>query len=547
MKRQLAYLLAAALLAASTEPTMAQTNAPEAKPAETGTLDVTVLDGDGEAPVACRAWVDAGGRRYFEPAGKAHTPYRRDRSFACEGRFRIRLPAGAATLHVERGKEYLPVDRAVRVAADQTARVTVTLDRWVNMPDEGFYSCDVHMHLDYRHTAHARRLALADDVHVLPILTYWHHGGSVPKSWPAAMGGPTLPADATHLVSLASQEIERIRGGRFCSIGAPLMMNLSRPVSAALAPAWPTNAALCRQARRHSPDCLIDLDKPIWGENVVGVALGLFDTAQLCHNHYHRERDLATHGGMAGFLADGEARLGRRELFERTNAVYYRWLNCGFRLPVTGGSAYGVMPVPVGYNRTYARITGKLTVASFCRAVRAGRTFATSGPMLTMAADGKPLGTVLKRAAGEKPVEVAVRVRAIEKLDALQLVQDGRVVRELDLSGEKPAAAIDRSVTWRIRPKRSGWIAARAVYRNAARLRRQAHTSPVYLLLDGRPVARKADAEYMLRWIDRLVEIANRPDRFTTDPRRQEVLKTYRQARAVYEKVIRTAAETWGD
>jgi hypothetical protein len=460
----------------------------------------------------------------------------------------MRLDPGRAVVHVERGKEYLPVDRPVAVAAGRATQANITLRRWIDMPAEGYYSCDVHVHLPHDHTRQARLLALADDVHVLPILTYWHHRGRIPASWPAGMGPTPLRADAAHVVDLAGQEIERIRGGRFHSIGAPLMMNLRRPVSASLAGAWPSNAALCRQARRHSPDGLIDMDKPIWGENVVGVALGLLDTAQLCHNHYHREGDLAVHGGMAGFLADGEADLGRRELFERTNAVYYRWLNCGLRLPVTGGSAYGVMPVPVGYSRTYARLDGELTLANYCRAVRAGRTFATSGPMLSLTVDGREVGSVLKRpAGGGPPLRVAARVRAIERLETLQLIHNGRVVRRQDLSGERADPALDRSVRWTVRSQRSGWLAARALYRNARGLRRQAHTSPVYVVVDARPTAHKADAEYMIRWIERLEAVARAPGRFASDERRRDVLADYAKARAVYEGIARAAGELWGD
>ena len=41
--------------------------------------------------------------------------------------------------------------------------------------------------------------------------------------------------------------------------------------------------------------------------------------------------------------------------------VYYRWLNCGFRIGVTGGSAMGVMPLPAGYSRTYAKLDTPLS------------------------------------------------------------------------------------------------------------------------------------------------------------------------------------------
>ncbi|MHC4144555.1 MAG: hypothetical protein ACYSUD_07215, partial [Planctomycetota bacterium] len=78
---------------------------------------------------------------------------------------------------------------------------------------------------------------------------------------------------------MRNQEIERIGGQAFESVGALLMFGLTKPVK--MPPRgsrYPCDAVLGRIARETSPRCIIDTDKPIWGENVVGVALGLFDS-----------------------------------------------------------------------------------------------------------------------------------------------------------------------------------------------------------------------------------------------------------------------------
>jgi len=41
----------------------------------------------------------------------------------------------------------------------------------------------------------------------------------------------------------------------------------------------------------------------------------------------------------------------------------------------------------------------------------------------------------------------------------------------------------------------------------------------------------------MLRWIDRLIEVANWPHRFPGESEHRAVLKTYARARAFYEKI----------
>ena len=65
---------------------------------------------------------------------------------------------------------------------------------------------------------------------------------------------------------------------------------------------------------------------------------------------------------------------------------WYRFLNCGYRLPVLGGTDKMSAEVPVGAIRTYARLgpDEPRTFDAWSAAVRAGRTFATSGPVLEL-------------------------------------------------------------------------------------------------------------------------------------------------------------------
>ena len=519
-----------------------------------GLLTVKVVDASGEL-LPSRAWVEAGDQRLFQPVSPSTcTPYRRDRSFSCDGRFDIEVPAGRAIVHVERGKEYLPAHHSVEVAADQSTELTVTLHRWVNMPQEGWYSCDMHVHFGADDPRVLRQLALADDVHVTPAFTYWLRGNEREwvGRWPTWTTGAQDVIDATHLTTRKNVEIERIRGTAAPggSVGASFLFNLDKPVTATrYGELFPTDTALCLAARKHSPDVVIDTDKPSWAETVVGAALGAYDTIQVCHNHYHRNQTIPGGWGMIGPIADGESNAAEGDgLFHRTNDLYYRFLNCGFRLGVSGGSAIGVMAVPMGYNRVYAHIDGPLTGARYWAAVKAGRSFATSGPMLNLTVNGQPPGETIHRAAGDaSPVTVGARVRAIEPIEALQLVHDGRIVNQLDLTEFEPRPVIDRKVNWQVTPRRSGWLAARALLRAPDGRLRQAHTSPIYLIIDRKPIARKADARYMIQWIDRLSQIAMLPGRFPTDMDRQQVQHDYDQARMVYEKVASNAEQIWGD
>ena len=524
--------------------------------ADIGTLSVSVYEPGSDTLLPCRAWVNTGSERIFSPITESCTPYRNDHSFSCDGHFIIKVPAGKVIIHIERGKEYWPVNKEVIVEENQTTKVDITLKRWVNMCKEGWYSSDMHCHFGLDSLKVLKQLSLADDVSFEPILTLWNHQRSKETSdetWPDWPTGSDVYADATHLVTLRNQEIERIGGEAFESIGALLMFGLTKPVKMPLRNSrYPCDAVLAQIAKKTSPECVIDTDKPIWGENVVGVALGLFDSVQVCHNHYHRESTLRSGrlgwGMAAADIEEGQESLVQDELFHHTNLAYYRFLNCGFKLAVTGGSAMGVMPVPLGYNRTYAKLDVPLTEANYLRAIRAGRTFATSGPMLILTADGLDSGAEIRYSTGEsKPILIRAEVRSIQPLDSLELISNAKVIKKVSLTNRSPSPVLKESVVLAFRPQRSGWVAARAIFTGPDGHLRQAHTSPVYIKVDGKPAASKTDAQYMIHWINRLLQVTEKPDRYQSDMERAKVRAIFQKARQKYEGIALKAEEFWPD
>ena len=216
---------------------------------------------------------------------------------------------------------------------------------------------------------------------------------------------------SNHLITRNNIEVERIEreAAPGATIGATFLFNLNQPVTAArYGEHFPTDAELCRVARHHSPGAVFDSDKPSWAETVIGAALGMLDTVQVCHNHYYRLSTGPGGYGMIGPLAAGESNAAVGDgLFHRTNALYYRFLNCGFRLGVSGGSAIGVKAMPTGHHRVYAHIEGPITATKMWESIKAGRTFATTGPMLTLSANGNGIGSTISIDSGSpQPVKI---------------------------------------------------------------------------------------------------------------------------------------------
>lgn len=527
------------------------TSVPAAAP---GILRVRITGTDG-ALLAARAWVEnSAHERLFQPTSPpTASPYKPDRSFSCDGSFEMELSPGPIVVHVEKGKEFIPVEQPCTLLSGESKEIVVVLERWVNMAAAGYYSADLHMHFGNDSPAVLRQLSLADDLNLVPSFTYWLRGNeaSLPGTWPDWPDGGTLKVDSTHLVTRNNIELERItrRNDPDWAIGAAFLYNLKAvPRVPQFTARYPADAAMVLAAKAASPDSVADTDKTTWAESVVGAALGAYDVAQICHNHYHRLVTMGGGWGMVGALAPGEQSLMEPdELFRRTTTQYYHWLNCGIRMGVSGGSAMGVMPVPAGYSRTYAKIEGALTPEKFWAAVKAGKTFATSGPMLTFEINRQGMGATLRRSPEDhSALDISARLQARDPVDTIQLLENGQVVAE-EKALPAGTATTDRAIHWKIVPRRSSWYAVRALYKAPDGRIRLAHTSPIYLLVADKPIAVKASADYLLGWIGHLEELAKAPGRFQNDAERDETLALYARARAVYERAAKSAALDWGD
>ena len=80
-----------------------------------------------------------------------------------------------------------------------------------------------------------------------------------------------------------------------------------------------------------------------------------------------------------------------------TAEVWYRLLNCGFRLPTAAGTDamenYASLRGPLGTNRVYVSVPkGPLTIAPWLEGIKKGRTFATNGPLIGFSLKRKDRG-----------------------------------------------------------------------------------------------------------------------------------------------------------
>jgi hypothetical protein len=211
---------------------------------------------------------------------------------------------------------------------------------------------------------------------------------------------------------------------------------------------------------------------------------------------------------------------------------WYRYLGAGYRLPAVGGTDKMGAYMPVGANRTYAHLgTEQFGFESWARAVRAGRTFMTTGPLLLLEADGRTPGDEILLGAGGGRVEVRLEARSFVPFHRVEIVWNGQVVA----SREDEAGTREMTLRETVQVPGPGWLAARCASRlgptTAWGLAIQAHTSPIYFHVPTRELFSAPAIGYMLTLIDG-AETWTRTLATRSDPERMDrVLSLFRAAR----------------
>ena len=226
-----------------------------------------------------------------------------------------------------------------------------------------------------------------------------------------------------------------------------------------------------------------------------------------------------------------------------TAEVWYKLLNCGFRLPTAAGTDfmgnYASLRGPIGLNRVYAEVpAGSLKLEPWLQSIKAGRTFATNGPLLRFELGGEaPGGEVhLDKKQG---VFFKAALGSIVPVDYLQIVCNGKVARELDLDANRTSAYVEGKLPL----ESSGWCILRAFSDQAEYpildLYPYATTSPVYVDIAGAPLRNTEDAAYFAAWMGRLITAAQSSTMWNTETEQQAVLAIFQKARQKYENIAK--------
>jgi hypothetical protein len=429
-----------------------------------------------------------------------------DTSFAyVDGTFQVELPTGEVFVEITKGFEYEPVRKKLTIAPGQRD-LKLEIGRHIDLRSKGWVTADTHTHFLSPSTAVLE--GQAEGINLVSLLAaqwgdLFTNVGDLPY-------GPLVSKDGETRVEVNTENRQHLLGhlGMVGGHGAPLFpMSASGPGESYLGdPLW-TSLGDWAEKQRARGGLVVAVHFPYpTAELAADIALGKIDAVELYPYGEH---------------------FNTLRFYD-----WYRYLNCGYRLPCVGGTDKMGAYMPVGANRTYAYIgQQEFNFENWAKAVRGGNTFMTTGPLIFLRADGHVPGEEITIGAGGATVEIEAEVRSHVPFHRVEFVWNGKVMA----SHEDKAGRREFVLTEKVHVDTPGWIAARCSSRfgptTAWNLGIQAHTSPVYFKVAGQELFSQAGAAYMLTLIEGaetwVRNLATRPDPESL----ARVLKTMHDAR----------------
>jgi hypothetical protein len=485
-------------------------------------LRVKVIDELGK-PGSARIYLTGSDGLAYTPRGSSTriAAMRAEYFFHAENTFDIELPAGETLIEAARGQEYRLSSKAIVLQPGRPAEETIQLTRWTDQTQKGYWSADVHIHANYTSPHHqviepedVRLQLSAEDLNYGNMMVA-NSGGAFIHDRQYFEGKPHRFSTERYFMYW-NEENRSSAYGHMCFLG---LRKLVEPFYNGFrdTPYWedyPANFPLAQQVFDQKgavsyahPGMIPTFEAASIKEMPVDLALGQQTALDVLSNN------------------DENA----------TMPMYYRLLNCGFRVGISAGTDSFTNVVDhyvAGGGRVYVQAGPRFDYAAWLDGYRRGRSFASNGPVMMLSVNGKAPGDEVQlNAANEIAVQATVETQV--PLDQVQLIVNGRPVHS-----EPSDSKTKIEFQTRVPIRESSWIALRALGPRHRLIMNDttafAHTSPVYVTVGGRPVRVADDVRFYREWVERLIARTEKSPRFATPERRQEVLALFQKALAWY-------------
>ena len=442
----------------------------------------------------------------------------------------LTVPCTQLTIRAISGLETETVTRQVDLQNESKARVTLRLKRFHNATQQGDYSANTHLHLQKLTRQESDRYLVevpqGDDLDILFVSyleraiadrTYITNKYTAADLQRLSRSSPVLFGNG--------EEHRHNLAGFGQGYGHVMLLNIKQliqPVS--IGPGIMKTGTDGLPIQRGIDQARRDGGTIVW-----------------CHNNWGLEAipNVATGRIDAQNIFDGGSHGSYRD-------SYYQYLNAGFRVPFSTGTDWFMYD----FSRAYTRVSGKLTVENWLKALSAGRGYITNGPLIEFQVEDQQSGATL---SFSDPATVKVRgvIRGRSDFGRLELISNGEVV---GTAASRPVdghyqADLNQSLDL----KSSAWLALRTpppptksqagtadgFPTNLLGRQLFSHTNPVYVHIGGRIPFQLQAAEQLLRSVEQHRDTINRGALFADDQERSRVLNVYAAAAKSLKQHIR--------
>ena len=428
--------------------------------------------------------------------------------FYSDGTFEVVVPAGKTKVKLERGFEHEVVETNLDLIPGETREIHLASGRLVDMKSQGWISGDTHIHwvtnqwnvdLPLELLATVQR---AEDLQVANNLTLLQRGPSLAFINPAQapMGPVEHYSDDKYHIEMGEEYRNEDLYGHLCFLNLDWLV---QPIG--------TGSVIA------GPDAL---DYPI---NKTAILACREQGGISCEAHgLGGNKDVPVN--VVHQLTDSLDQIHPHE--------YYDFLDCGFHLPLTNGSDH---PARVaGCARAYVKVDGEFTYDKWIDGIRKCRTFTTSGPLVSLQVNDADIGDTLSVTADHQ-LKIHAEVTSRYPVGNFQIVSNGEVIKQAFVEGNHAVLQLS------IPASESRWIVARCSPTdnyNAIKTTGVAHTSAIYINVDGRPRFVAATAKRWISEMQKHIRDIRMKGHFANDRQMQEAIDYVQAGITKYEELI---------
>lgn len=477
----------------------------------------------------------------------------------------VQLPAGRYSVTFTRGPEYLSQTKELVVpAAVTTFEASFQLKRWIDLSKLGYYSADHHVHgagcshydspEEGVEPAQMWRQVVGEGLNVAANLAWgpsWYHQKTF-------FTGKDHPVSTPNNIMRNDVEVSGF------------------PSSHA------GHLVLLRIKEDDYPNTTKIEEWPSWTLPVLTWARSQGGVVGYAHSGWGLEPQEQTKNALPNYVIPKMDGIGANEYIVTVthNAVdfyslgdtpapwelnmWYHTLNCGFRTRLSGETDFPcIFDERVGLARSYFKTDGALTYDNYVDAIKKGRGYVSEGGshILDFSVNNQEAGThnselkikgnqtlkitakvaaflpeqqtdngaaIAKRPLSDQPYWHIERARVGKSRNVrVELLANGFPVDTLVIAADGKM----KDVSFSYRAAQSCWMALR-IYPSA-------HTNPVFIQVDDKPVHVLKSAEWCRESVDQCWK-KKRPN--IRSGERDAAEDAYDKARAVYDEIIREAA-----